>query len=212
MLVRLENIRKGYGDQQVLMGLSLQIEKGEMIAVTGRSGCGKTTLLNILSGTDDFEGIYMFEDEFINCRDKRSLEKLRREKVSRIFQDYQLLEHLSCRQNILMPAVYGRKDKGKADRILETIGLKGYQKRKISELSGGEKQRIAIGRCLMSGNPLILADEPTGALDAENGRMIMGLIRQLCDEGFSALIVTHDRETADLCDRKAELRDGVLLQ
>lgn len=212
MLLKLENIRKSYGNQNVLKGVRLEMDKGKMTAIIGKSGCGKTTLLNVLSGTDCFEGDYFFEDELINCQDERQLEHLRRDKVSRIFQDYQLLDHLNCLQNVLLPARYGKKDGKRADEIFETIGLQGYQRRRINDLSGGEKQRIAIGRCLMSGNPLILADEPTGSLDSANAMMIMNLLRQMCLSGYSVIVVTHDKEVAGLCDGVLELKDGVIYQ
>ena len=126
--------------------------------------------------------------------------------------DYQLLDHLNWLQNVLLPARYGKKDGKRADEIFETIGLQGYQRRRINDLSGGEKQRIAIGRCLMSGNPLILADEPTGSLDSANAMMIMNLLREMCLSGYSVIVVTHDKEVAGLCDRVLELKDGVIYQ
>jgi putative ABC transport system ATP-binding protein len=198
-----------------LKAVNLSVGKGEFIAVLGPSGSGKTTLLNMLGALDrPTRGRVIIDYVETSGVPERSLYKIRREKLGFIFQTYYLVPTMNAMQNVLMPVLPIRKNKRydkRAQRLLELIGLKDRMQHKPGELSGGEQQRVAIARALILNPPIILADEPTGNLDAKTGAGIIELMRRLNKErGKTFIIVTHDRRIADGAERVLYLYDGML--
>src|SRR5690606_33903456 len=200
-LLELNNIRRSYpsGDSavEVLKGITLQVEPGEMVAIVGASGSGKSTLMNILGCLDKpSSGTYRVAGSDVALLDKDALARLRREHFGFIFQRYHLLSHLTAAQNVEVPAVYaGTERKARLQRaheLLQRLGLGDRQSYQPSQLSGGQQQRVSIARALMNGAQVILADEPTGALDTRSGEEVMAILHQLLDNGHTVIIVTHD--------------------
>ncbi|MSS42487.1 ABC transporter ATP-binding protein [Anaerosalibacter bizertensis] len=217
-LIELKNIKKKYttkaGDFPVLKGINLNIEEGEFISIMGKSGSGKTTLLNILGLLDKFnEGEYTFRGENISNFNENRKSEFRNKNMGFIFQQFHLIESLTVYQNIEMPLLY-RSGETKEDRRkkieerLEQVGLLEKRNNKPFELSGGQQQRIAIARALVTDPYLILADEPTGALDSETSDDIMELIKKLNDDGKTIIMVTHDKDLKRYTKRDVYLKDG----
>ncbi|MBW4827671.1 MAG: ABC transporter ATP-binding protein [Clostridiaceae bacterium] len=217
-LIELKNIKKKYttkaGDFPVLKGINLNIEEGEFISIMGKSGSGKTTLLNILGLLDKFnEGEYTFRGENISNFNENRKSEFRNKNMGFIFQQFHLIESLTVYQNIEMPLLY-RSGETKEDRRqkieerLEQVGLFEKRDNKPFELSGGQQQRIAIARALVTDPYLILADEPTGALDSETSDDIMELIKKLNDDGKTIIMVTHDKDLRRYTTRDVYLKDG----
>ncbi|HHV25784.1 MAG TPA: ABC transporter ATP-binding protein [Tissierellia bacterium] len=217
-LIELKNIKKKYttkaGDFPVLKGINLNIEEGEFISIMGKSGSGKTTLLNILGLLDKFnEGEYTFRGENISNFNENRKSEFRNKNMGFIFQQFHLIESLTVYQNIEMPLLY-RSGETKEDRRkkieerLEQVGLLEKRNNKPFELSGGQQQRIAIARALVTDPYLILADEPTGALDSETSDDIMELIKKLNDDGKTIIMVTHDKDLKRYTTRDVYLKDG----
>ncbi len=208
---------KGKGFQvEALRDVTLNVKKGEMVAIIGTSGSGKTTLLNILglidvpdSGEYFLNGIRTGE-----CREKE-LARMRNQNLGFVLQDFALIDRYTAEQNIRVPLMYSDIPKkewnGRIQACLEQMGISDRKKRLPSELSGGQKQRIAIARALVTGADIILADEPTGALDSKTSMDIMEVFSGLREEGKTILIVTHDSSIADLCDRLICIEDGRLV-
>ncbi|WP_072568008.1 macrolide ABC transporter ATP-binding protein/permease MacB [Enterobacter sp. SA187] len=219
-LLELHDIRRSYpsgeGQVEVLKGITLSIEAGEMVAIVGASGSGKSTLMNILGCLDKpSSGTYRVAGSDVALLDKDALARLRREHFGFIFQRYHLLSHLTAAQNVEVPAVYaGTERKARLQRaheLLQRLGLgerEGYQP---SQLSGGQQQRVSIARALMNGGQVILADEPTGALDSRSGEEVMAILHQLRDNGHTVIIVTHDPLVAAQAERIIEIRDGEII-
>lgn len=217
-LIELRNIKKKYttkaGDFPVLKGLNLDIEEGEFISIMGKSGSGKTTLLNILGLLDKFnEGEYIFRGEDITNFDENKKSDFRNRNIGFIFQQFHLIESLTIYQNIEIPLLYRSREskeerKRKIKEKLSQVGL--FEKRysRPFELSGGQQQRIAIARALVTEPYLILADEPTGALDSETSQDIMELIKELNDDGKTIIMVTHDKDLRRYTTRDVFLKDG----
>lgn len=217
-LIELRNIKKKYttkaGDFPVLKGLNLDIEEGEFISIMGKSGSGKTTLLNILGLLDKFnEGEYIFRGEDITNFDENKKSDFRNRNIGFIFQQFHLIESLTIYQNIEIPLLYRSREskeerKRKIKEKLSQVGL--FEKRysRPFELSGGQQQRIAIARALVTEPYLILADEPTGALDSETSEDIMELIKELNDDGKTIIMVTHDKDLRRYTTRDVFLKDG----
>lgn len=217
-LIELRNIKKKYttkaGDFPVLKGLNLDIEEGEFISIMGKSGSGKTTLLNILGLLDKFnEGEYIFRGEDITNFDENKKSDFRNRNIGFIFQQFHLIESLTIYQNIEIPLLYRTREskeerKRKIKEKLSQVGL--FEKRysRPFELSGGQQQRIAIARALVTEPYLILADEPTGALDSETSEDIMELIKELNDDGKTIIMVTHDKDLRRYTTRDVFLKDG----
>ena len=204
---------KDYSKTKVLDNVSLKIEKGELTALMGVSGSGKTTLLNILGGMDRAtEGTYDFMDIQVDMLNQSQLNKFRKENVSFVFQNFALMNHFSVFENVelplLMKNVPRRKRKIKVCAILEQMGILEMKDKLPIHLSGGQKQRCAIARALVSESPLILADEPTGALDRKTSAAIMELFKEMNATGRTAIIVTHDRNVAEACNRILYISDG----
>ncbi len=216
-LLELKDIRRSYrsGDQivDVLKGVSLKIEAGEMVAIIGASGSGKSTLMNILGCLDKpSAGTYCVAGQDVAQMSNDELAALRREHFGFIFQRYHLLPHLSANHNVEVPAVYAGMGKAerhqRASELLQRLGLGERTAYSPSQLSGGQQQRVSIARALMNGGQVILADEPTGALDSHSGKEVMGILKQLKAQGHTVVIVTHDPAIAAQAERVIEIHDG----
>jgi putative ABC transport system ATP-binding protein len=215
-VIQLEGIVKTYvprggGSVRALDGVSLRIERGELLAIVGSSGSGKSTLLNVLGLLDrPTEGKVLFDGRDISGLDTRDQARLRNEKVGFVFQAFHLLPRTTARENVELPLLYSERKEigGLAQRALETVGLADRAGHRSSELSGGQQQRVAIARALVNEPDLVLADEPTGNLDARNAREIMALFQSLNAGGRTIVVVTHDSEIAAQCSRVARIEEG----
>ena len=202
---------------EVLKGISLTIEPGELVSITGTSGCGKSTLMNIIGLLDrPSSGDYWLDGSRVAYADDDRLSEIRNRRIGFVFQQYQLLSRLTALANVLLPLVYRPEPTPDAERrglaMLERVGMAERAHHKPTELSGGQQQRVAIARALVGQPTLILADEPTGALDTRVGQEIMTLFRQLNrDDQITVVIITHDPGLARQCDRVITLRDGLLV-
>lgn len=198
---------------EVLKGVTFEIREGEFVAIMGRSGSGKSTLLNILGLLDRPDsGSYRLDGVDLSQADDDESSAARNRKIGFVFQQFHLLERLSALRNVMLPLLYADEasDDGiaRAERALQTVELSHRAHHVPGELSGGEQQRVAIARALINTPALILADEPTGNLDAQNSTAILDIFRRLADSGRTILLVTHDREVAARTDRILVLEDG----
>lgn len=207
------------GEQQltVLNDINLDIKRGEMVAIVGASGSGKSTLMNILGCLDKpSKGQYFINGQDTSTMDADQLAQLRREHFGFIFQRYHLLGDLDAVGNVEIPAIYAGKDKKqrteRAKSLLSRLGLADRLDHKPSQLSGGQQQRVSVARALMNGGDVILADEPTGALDSHSGKEMMNLLQELHQDGHTIILVTHDMDVANFADRIIELKDGVIIR
>ena len=219
-LIECKNINRYFGEGanrvHVLKDVNLSIEKGDFVAIIGQSGSGKSTLMNILGCLDvASSGSYRVDGTETSQMTADELAGLRRKRFGFIFQRYNLLSALSARENVALPSVYAgleHKDRVKrADQLLHRLGLDGKEGNKPSELSGGQQQRVSIARALMNGGEIILADEPTGALDSKSGENVMEIIHQLHSEGHTIIMVTHDPNIAAQANRIVEIKDGYII-
>ncbi len=214
--------RMGRVDVPVLRDASLSVEAGEWVAVVGSSGSGKSTLLHLLGGLDRPDpgsGAIRFENTAVHALSARGLNRYRNERVGFVFQFYHLLPELNVLENALLPAMVGRSPlewlstaalRGKAIELLDSFGLSHRLRHRPAELSGGERQRVAIARALVNQPRVLLADEPTGNLDARTGGEILSVVRTLHQKGLTIVMVTHDPSIAALADRRVHLVDGTL--
>lgn len=218
-MIVLKDIRKSYfvGDRElsILKGINLTVTKGEFVVLMGVSGSGKTTLMNIIGLLDkQTEGEYIFADTSVDGLDDERLADMRNNHIGFVFQQFFLLPYLDAIENVLIPIVYSRKNikhpRDKAKVLLGRFGLEQRIYNKPSQLSGGEQQRVAIARALVNDPDLILADEPTGALDSKTGGEIMDLFRMLNDEGKTIIVVTHDPRLATFGRRLVRIEDGAI--
>jgi putative ABC transport system ATP-binding protein len=217
-VVRAEEVSKTFGRGpaavHALRGVSFEVQPGELVAICGRSGSGKTTLLNILSGLDrPTSGQAFVAGQEVTAMTKDEQLKLRREHVALVFQSFALLPMLSAAENIGVPMRLSRVDSASRERrvsaLLSLVGLEGSGRKRPHELSGGEQQRVGIARALANNGQLLLADEPTGQLDSQTARQIMGLIRSIVHaEGLTAIATTHDRGLMDIADRVLIIQNG----
>ena len=207
-----KTVGAGRAARRVLDGVSLEVAAGEVVAVLGRSGSGKSTLLHLLGALDAPDsGRIVLAGHELTGRPPRTLARLRLQHVGFVFQSFHLIEELTGEENVLMPArLPGAKRGGerRSRRLIEELGLAEIADRRPHELSGGEQQRFAIARALVGDPELVLADEPTGNLDQDNGAAVLSLLRGL--EGRAVVIVTHEPEAAAIADRVLHLRDGRL--
>ena len=220
-LIELRSVRRRYGggeqpEVEVLRGVSLRIHAGEFVAIVGASGSGKSTLMNLLGCLDQpSSGQYLFQGQDVAGLGPDALAWLRREAFGFVFQGYHLIRSESARENVEVPAVYaGLPRSERAERaaaLLTRLGLAGKQHLRPTQLSGGQQQRVSIARALMNGGRIILADEPTGALDTHSGAEVMALLHELADAGHTIVLITHDREVAAQARRVIEIRDGQIV-
>jgi putative ABC transport system ATP-binding protein len=216
-LIRLDNINRYYGTKDkktvVLKDLDLQIEQNDMMAVRGKSGSGKTTLLNILGGIDfPDSGEYFFLDKPIKLRNQNDAAKFRHKHIGVIVQHFALLDDLSAFDNIAMALwadrISAKELRRRVETLMDELEILPLKKQSPLELSGGEKQRVAIARALIRKPDLLLADEPTGALDEATEQQILAILKRFHDEGNTLVIVTHDDSVASTCTRQIHIRDG----
>ena len=216
-MISLKNITKsfklGENDIEILHGINLEIKKGEFIAIIGQSGSGKSTLMNILGCLDSPSGgQYLLDGKDISKFDSDALAKLRRDKFGFIFQRYNLLSTMNALENVALPSIYAGANKSerekRANELLGSLGLSEKAKNLPNKLSGGQQQRVSIARALMNGGEIILADEPTGALDSKSGLRVMEILVDLYKKGHTIIIVTHDPKIAEYASRVIEIKDG----
>ena len=216
-MIKAENITKSFGNLQVLKGINLEVEKGKIHSVVGASGAGKTTLLQILGTLSKPDGGSIFYDgRNINDFSDTELSQFRNRQIGFVFQFHHLLPEFTALENVCIPAFIARKPKADAEkRALELLGYLGLterKKHKPSELSGGEKQRVAVARALMNNPAVVMADEPSGNLDSENRHELHELLFRLRDDfGQTFIIVTHDDNFAERSDRIFHIKDGVIV-
>lgn len=216
-LIQMKGIVKSYGKAtcktEVLKNIDCTIDKGEFVCILGKSGCGKTTLLNIMGLLDKADGgKYFFEGKDVAMFSSKHVAEIRNKKIGFIFQSFHLLDDYSILDNVILPMGYagiGRKERVKhAMKLLEQIGMDHRVKYYPRQLSGGEKQRVAIARALCNSPKLILADEPTGSLDKKNSEMIMNMLKELNGNGITIIMVTHDQELKKYATKVIGISDG----
>ncbi len=219
-MIQVTDLHKTYvmGEEEVhaLAGVTLGIARGEHVAVIGPSGSGKSTLMNILGGLDrPSAGAYAFEAEPVARFDDDQLADFRNRRIGFVFQSFQLLPRLSAVQNVELPMIYGgvgpAERRQRAVAVLERVGLGTRLDHKPTQMSGGQQQRVAIARALANQPDLLLADEPTGALDQATGQEVLALFDELNEQGLTLCIVTHDKDVAARAKRRIAFRDGLVV-
>lgn len=209
-IIELKNINKAYENHKVLDDFSLSINEGEMVAITGTSGVGKSTVLNIIGLLENFDsGEYIIDGQKNIKANSRKSVKVLRNTINYLFQNFALIDEESVEYNLELALKYVKacktEKKNLLNNALEKVGLVGYEKRKIYELSGGEQQRVAIARCMLKPAKIILADEPTGSLDETNVKLVLDLLKSLNKKGLTVIAVTHDKFVASNCSREISL-------
>ncbi len=220
-MIEIKNLHKSYkmgsNSLHVLKGIDFKVEEGELVAIMGSSGSGKSTLLNILGMLDGLdEGSYMLDGVPIKDLNETKAAQYRNKFLGFVFQSFNLINYKSAVENVALPLYYQkvpRKERlEKAMKYLEQVGLKDWATHLPSELSGGQKQRVAIARAMAAEPKVLLADEPTGALDSTTSYEVMDLIQKINDQGNTILVVTHEPDIADMCKRIVHLKDGVIVE
>lgn len=221
MLLNIQNIYKNYGKEPmivpVLKDVSLEVVQGDYIAIMGPSGSGKTTLMNIIGCLDRASlGTYLFEDEDISEMNDDALSDFRLNKIGFVFQNFNLLSSETAQENVALPLIYAGIDKEKRNQraidVLNKVGLQDRISFKPSQLSGGQKQRVAIARAIINNPKILLADEPTGALDQASGKQVMELFKSLNDEGVTIIMITHDANVASHAKKIFHIIDGEIIE
>lgn len=219
-MIEIEELNKSYpignSSLHVLKGIDLKINEGELVAIMGSSGSGKSTLLNIIGMLDNYDsGSYKLDNVPIKDLDETKAAKYRNKFLGFVFQSFNLINYKTALENIALPLYYqgiSRNERQKvAQEYLKKVGLADWAEHLPSELSGGQKQRIAIARALASQPKVLLADEPTGALDSTTSEEVMDLIKQINNEGKTILVVTHEQDIANMCKRIITLKDGIIM-
>lgn len=221
MIIELQDICKSYIQgtmvTPVLKNINFTMKEGEYTAIMGPSGSGKSTLMNLIGCLDQpTSGRYLLDGEDVSAYTDNQMSDIRLQKIGFVFQTFQLLPYMSAADNVALPLSYaGISRRERKERAIEMLGKVGLSDRVgylPNQLSGGQKQRVAIARAMINHPRILLADEPTGALDSTSGKQIMGLFRELNEDGVTILMITHDAEIASNADRIVEIRDGLLNQ
>ena len=218
-MIKLTGIEKSYwigkNPLHVLKGIDLNIDSGEMVSIMGSSGSGKSTLLNVIGILDDFDrGEYHLDGKLIDHISEKNAAHLRNTFIGFVFQSFNLIPFKNALDNVALPLYYqkvGRKERNiRALEYLDRVGLKDWAEHMPSEMSGGQKQRVAIARALVTKPKVILADEPTGALDSKTSYEVMDLLKEVNDEGMTVIIVTHEHDISEMTQRVINLHDGLI--
>ena len=220
-MIKIKNLHKSYNigknSLHVLKGLDLEIKEGELVAIMGSSGSGKSTLLNIIGMLDNHDkGSYELDGVIINKMNETKAAEYRNKFLGFIFQSFNLINYKNALDNVILPLYYqgiSRKVREKkALKYLSDVGLKNWSHHLPNELSGGQKQRVAIARAMVSEPKVLLADEPTGALDSNTSKEVMDLIQKINKAGKTILVVTHEHDISQMCSRIVKLKDGVIVE
>ena len=220
-MIRIKNLHKSYemgsNSLHVLKGIDFNVTEGELVAIMGSSGSGKSTLLNIIGMLDNYDtGSYELDNILIKDLDETKAANYRNKFLGFVFQSFNLINYKSAVENVVLPLYYQgikRKEREKiALEYLDNVGLKNWASHLPSELSGGQKQRVAIARAMVSKPKVLLADEPTGALDSKTSSEVMSLIQEINNSGKTILVVTHEEDIAKMCKRIVRLKDGVIVE
>ena len=212
-MIKATDIHKSYGALEVLRGVSLEVSRGEVVSIVGASGAGKTTLLQILGTLSKADrGSVEIDGQNVSSLGDRALSRFRNEKIGFVFQFHHLLPEFTAFENVCIPGLIGRRPKAEVERrageLLALVGLTERRDHKPGELSGGEQQRLVIARALLNDPQVLLADEPTGALDSHTGREVLGMLQDLHGQGHTVVLITHDNSIAVQADRIIRLEDG----
>ncbi len=220
-LLKVANLKKSYAitttqKQEVLKGIDIEFKSGDLIALLGESGCGKSTLINILGGLDtDYTGSIIIKNEFIRDFSEQQMDDYRKKRVGLIFQNYNLIPHMSIKDNIEIAMTISDIDKETREEraldLLKMVGLGNYAQKLPNQLSGGQKQRVAIARALANNPTIILADEPTGALDENSSQVVMQILKKIAESGKLVIIVTHSTKIANQCGRIVKMENGKIV-
>ena len=220
-MIRIKNLHKSYemgsNSLHVLKGIDFNVSEGELVAIMGSSGSGKSTLLNIIGMLDNYDnGSYELDNILIKDLDETNAANYRNKFLGFVFQSFNLINYKSAVENVVLPLYYQgikRKEREKiALEYLDNVCLKNWASHLPSELSGGQKQRVAIARAMVSKPKVLLADEPTGALDSKTSSEVMSLIQEINNSGKTILVVTHEQDIAKMCKRIVRLKDGVIVE
>ena len=221
MLIQLRDVYKIYGEGlesevRALDGVSLDVDRGEFVAIVGQSGSGKSTMMNVLGCLDiPTRGDYFLDGVDVRELTDRELSHIRNKQIGFIFQQYNLIQSLNVFENVELPLIYqgigAERRRELAEEALEKVGLAGRQKHKPTEMSGGQQQRVAIARAIAAHPPIIMADEPTGALDSHTGHEVLEFLQQLNREGSTVILITHDNGIAATARRVVRISDGKIV-
>ena len=220
-MIKIKNLHKSYqmgkNSLHVLKGIDFEVKEGELVAIMGSSGSGKSTLLNIVGMLDNYdEGSYELGEVLIKKMDETKAAKYRNKFLGFVFQSFNLINYKNALENVVLPLYYqgvSRKEREeKALKYLDDVGLKEWATHLPTELSGGQKQRVAIARAMVGEPKVLLADEPTGALDSKTSKEVMDLIQKINKAGKTILVVTHEQDIVEMCSRIVKLKDGVIVE